>query len=182
MRIGIDISQIVYEGTGVARYVRRMVEELVNADTKNDYVLFGSSLRKRNIFKEYFDSIHRSGTHVRLVTVPIPQTVLEILWNKLHIVPIEWFIGFVDIFWSSDWTQPPLKKAIGITTIHDVSYLRYPESFDKKIFNVQNRRLHRVKEDCSMILCDSIATQSDVMQFLKIPKEKTKVIYPGFSL
>ncbi|KKW11024.1 MAG: hypothetical protein UY49_C0009G0001, partial [Microgenomates group bacterium GW2011_GWC1_49_7] len=35
MKIGIDISQIVHEGTGVATYVRRMVESLLKVDKKN---------------------------------------------------------------------------------------------------------------------------------------------------
>ena len=47
MRIGIDISQIAYEHTGVAGYLKRLVEELLRIDKENEYVLFFSSLRKK---------------------------------------------------------------------------------------------------------------------------------------
>ena len=182
MRIGIDISQIAFEGTGVGNYVRRMVAELLRYDKKNEYILFGASLRKRQAFFQFFHDIYHSPKQVRLVVVPIPPTVLEFLWNKLHVVPIEWFTGSVDVFWSSDWTQPPLGKGVrGITTIHDVSFLHYPESFDKTIISVQNHRLKWAKRECQHFLCDSEATKRDAEKLLHIDPSRLSVIYPGYS-
>jgi hypothetical protein len=179
MKIGIDISQIVYEGTGVSRYVKNLVRTLIETDPKNEYVLFGSSFRRRSAIEAYFQSIKEKHTNVSLKLFPFPPTLLDILWNRLHIIPIEWLIGEIDIFWSSDWTQPPLKGAKGMTTIHDVSFLRFPESFPSTILNVQKRRLSRVFKTCKTFLCDSIATKNDVIHFYKVPAEKIIVIYPG---
>lgn len=172
MRIGIDISQVAYEGTGVEKYVRRLVTELLKYDKKNEYVLFGASLRKISVFYKHFEKKH-------LVVVPIPPTLLDIVWNKLHIFPIEWFTGPLDIFWSSDWTQPPLIHAKGITTIHDLSFLRYPESFATKIIDTQKRRLKRAVKICTAFFCDSEATKKDAMELLKIPAYRLFVVYPG---
>ena len=177
MKIGIDISQIVHEGTGVAKYVRQMVRALVQSDSKNDYILFAASLRRREVFQRFAASLPR---RVALITVPIPPTVLDIFWNRLHIVPVEWFTGRLDVFWSSDWTQPPLMKAAGITTIHDLTVIRYPETFAKKIVDVHRRRLQWVARECKKILCDSEATKNDVITLLGIPQEKLHVVYPGF--
>lgn len=177
MKIGIDISQIVHEGTGVANYVRKLVAALTKIDRQNEYVLFGSSLRKRFIFEQYFLAIKEKN--VRLVTIPIPPTILDILWNKWHVAPIEWITGPIDIFWSSDWTQPPLVKGIGVTTVHDVSFLRYPETFAKQIIDVHKRRLERVRSTCRMILCDSQATKKDLIELLNFPEKKLQVVYPG---
>ena len=179
MRIGIDISQIVYEGTGVGNYVRHLVGELIARDTTNTYILFGASLRKRDTFITFYRSLACDRKRVSLKTVPIPPTLLDILWNILHIIPVEWLIGPVDVFWSSDWTQPPLARARGITTVHDLSILRYPESFNRKILTVQKRRLKRVKQECRAFLCDSVATQKDLIEFLKVDRSKTRVVYPG---
>lgn len=96
----------------------------------------------------------------------------------LHIFPIEWFIGDVDVFWSSDWTQPPLRKAKGITTIHDLTVLRFPESFgDTNIVSVQKRRLAWAKKDCRNFFCDSMATAKDAQELLGIGNGT--VVYPG---
>lgn len=180
MRIGIDISQIVYEGTGVGQYVRNLVKAILEKDRHNEYVLFGASLRKLSGFTEYFNEVHILNSRVRLVTVPVPPTILELLWNTLHIVPVEWFTGPVDVFWSSDWTQPPLRAARGITTVHDVSFLRFPETFALSILDVQKRRLAWVKQECKIVLCDSEATKKDVIELLGIPVNKLHTVYPGF--
>jgi len=46
MKIGIDISQIAYEGTGVANFLSNLVSNLLKFDKKNEYILFYSSLRR----------------------------------------------------------------------------------------------------------------------------------------
>lgn len=181
MRIGVDISQIVHEGTGVGHYVRNLIKALVRIDQTNEYILFGASLRKRTAFQEYFDHIRSLNPRVRLITVPIAPTMLEFLWNTLHIMPVEWLIGPVDVYWSSDWTQPPIAQAKGVTTVHDVSFLRYPETFAKTIIDVQKRRFAWVKRQCQAILCDSEATKKDVVELLGIPVNKLHTVYPGIS-
>ncbi len=181
MRIGIDISQIVHEGTGVAIYVREMVTAVLKLDKKNDFVLFGASLRKRAVFDEFFLSLQKVNKNVRLVTLPIPPTLLEILWNKLHVVSVEWLIGKIDVFWSSDWAQPPLSHARGVTTIHDLIAIKFPAETDSRIVSAHKRRLEWVKKECAMILCDSLATKKDASELLNIPEESLCVVYPGFT-
>lgn len=181
MRIGIDISQIVHEGTGVGKYVQEMVRALLLHDSKNDYVLFGASLRKQQVFQAFYASLP-SRQNVTLRVFPIPPTVLDVLWNTLHILPVEWFIGSVDIFWSSDWTQPPLRSARGVTTVHDLTIFKFPESFAEKIVSVHKRRLYWSKKECSAFLCDSEATKNDCLEFLGIDGKKLTVVYPGYSI
>lgn len=179
MKIGIDISQIVYEGTGVATYVRSMVRELLRKDKKNTYVLFGASFRKRNLFEKFYKEVKELHHDVELISVPIPPIMLDMMWNRLHIEPIEKFTGPLDIFWSSDWTQPPLRRVKGITTIHDLSPLKFPKETDATIAGTHKRRLAWVKKECSVILCDSVATKKDVMDVLQIPENRLRVVYPG---
>ncbi len=181
MKIGIDISQIVHEGTGVSKYVRELVRALLAMDTKNEYVLFGASFRKRELLYSFFRSLGKNA-RIRLVVIPLPPTILDFLWNVLHILPIEFFIGKVDMFWSSDWTQPPLLRARGITTIHDVSFLRYPESFSENIVSVQKRRLRHALQECETILCDSMATKEDVSSFFSISHDRLQVVHPGVTI
>lgn len=193
MKIGIDISQIAHQGTGVARYVRSIVASLVRKYPEHEYVLFGSSLRKRHVFAEYIQSLPGNRSHVRLVSIPVPPTALDLLWNWAHIVPIEWFTGPLDIFWSSDWTHPPLKRAVGVTTIHDLSILRYSQEshntsevdviggrITANIVATHTRRLMRAAKACAAFFCDSEATKFDAHELLGIANDKLTVVYPGF--
>jgi hypothetical protein len=192
MRIGIDISQIVYEGTGVARYMENIIRELVKKDQQNEYVLFGASLRKQQKLTAYFQKIENLNSQVKLKLFPIPPFILDIIWNKLHLLPIESLIGQVDIFWSSDWTQPPLSHAIGVTTVHDLIYLKYPNethpstgfslrhfSLKPNIVETQKRRMKWVLHECQQIFCDSLSTKHDLIKELGVNSDKITVIYPG---
>ncbi len=183
MIVGIDISQICFKGTGVGRYVEEMVRELVIKDKKNKYILFGSSLRNRSILQEFYLSLSETDRkNVTLKLFSFPPKFLEFVWNRLHILPIEWFIGPVDVFWSSDWTQPPLAHTRGITTIHDLTIYKYPESFNEEIVSVHKRKLQRSKKECSFFLCDSETTKKDAYDILQIPLNKLSVVYPGYRL
>lgn len=194
MRIGIDISQIAHEGTGVSVYVRNLVSSLVRAYPSHEYILFGASLRKRGVFDAFVRSLQNAKVSIRLVSIPIPPTLLDIVWNRLHIFPVEWCIGSVDVFWSSDWTQPPLTRAQGITTIHDLSILKFPEESHNKtkmsfltgnisadIVATQTRRLQHAVHECRMFICDSEATKKDAHTLLGIASDKLRVIYPGYG-
>ncbi len=181
MKIGIDISQIAYQGTGVANYTKSLVENLLKIDKGNEYILFGASLRKKKLLDDYLGQF-KNNKNVIAKTFYLPPLFLEFLWNKLHIFPIERLIGKIDVFHSSDWLQPP-TKARKTTTLHDLIVYKYSESFQQtgghNIVVNQKRRLKWVKKECNLIICDSEATKKDAIEILDIPEEKLKVIYPG---
>lgn len=186
MRIGIDISQIVY-GTGVSDYTISLVKSLLKIsakggpasgwDKKNEYVLFGGSLRQQGKLKQFIRNSTAKG-----VILPIPPTLADFLWNKLHFLPIETFTGKLDVFHSSDWTQPPTRAA-KVTTIHDLAVLKYPEVFPPNILSAHRRRLAWVKKECDLIIAVSKSTKKDIIEILKIPEAKIHVIYeaPSFN-
>ena len=91
MKIAIDISQIVY-GTGVSTYTKNLVENLLKIDRKNDYILFGGSLRRRQQLRQYFHTLKatgseepraRSGQSFRGKVLPISPGIADLIWNKL---------------------------------------------------------------------------------------------------
>ena len=145
--------------------------------TLNEVSGFFSSLRL-DLDKELETEIKQKH---KLVKVKLPPKFLDMLWNQLHILPIERFIGTQDIFISSDWTQPP-SSAKKVTIVHDLVYLRYPETVHKKILDVQKRRLNLVKKEVDIILADSQATKDDLIELLTIPKEKIHVLYPAVDI
>lgn len=177
MKIGIDISQVAYEGTGVARYVRSMIDSILEFDLENEYTFFFSSLR-RSLPGNLEVRIKEKHS---LVTAKLPPTALDILWNQAHVYPIEKFIGKQDVFISSDWTQPPCS-AKRVTVVHDLVFMKYPETVHKKILAVQKRRLGYVKKEADMILADSQATKDDLVKLLDIHERKIRVLYPAVTI
>ncbi len=174
MKIGIDISQMAYSRTGVANYLKQTLTQLLLQDNKNEYVLFFSSLRGK---VPNLNLPQSSNVHVK--SFKFPPTLLDMLWNKLHIMPIENLIGDVDVFITSDWTEPPVKKAKKITILYDLIIYKFPEETDKKIIATQKRKLAWVKKESDAILCISEATKKDAMNILGIEENRLHVTYPG---
>lgn len=180
MKIGIDISQLAYQGTGVSRYVEKLVLKLITIDKKNEYILYGNSMRRKSVLEEYCSEVINKNKKVGKKIIPLPQTLIEIFWNKLHILPIESFIGNVDIFHTSDWVEPP-SKALKVTTVHDFLVFKYPFLFPEEIVETQKRRISWVIKESSAIIVDSHSTKKDGIELLEIPEDKMFVVYPGVA-
>ena len=176
MRIGIDISQLAYPNIGVANYLIGLVSSLIKNDSDNEYVLFFSSMR-RNLKFEILN--FKSNQNVKLKKFKLPPIFLDFLWNRLHIMPIENFIGDVDLFITSDWTEPPTRKAKKATIIYDLIVYKHPEETEQKIISTQKRKLKWVKKESDIVFCISESTKDDVSDILNIPSNKLKVVYPG---
>lgn len=176
MKIGIDISQTAYWKTGVSEYLYHLIDNLTIMDSNNTYILFFSSFREK-IPDEF--PLLISDKNVIIKQFRFPPTLLDILWNRLHIAPIEWFIGDIDVFISSDWTQPPTRSAKKVTILYDLIVFKYPRETDEKIVKTQKRRLEWVKKEVDIILCISESTKNDAIEILNIDPKRLKVIYPG---
>lgn len=168
LKVGFDLSQITHKG-GVATYTQNLAEELQNFESLG-MVYFYSSLRKP----------YRGGLK-NVKKYCLPPTFFEMLFNRWRNVGIEKFIGPIDVFHSSDWTQPP-SKAKKVTTYHDMVPLKYPHWSHPKIVTVHKRRLKLVEKEIDMVIAVSESTKRDLLEITKIPESKITVIYEGSTI
>lgn len=165
MRIGIDVTASMYEGTGVATYYQSLVPELLKIGSAHEFVLLGYALR----------------LYPRLTLanrkLPFPPRLMEFLWNRLHVVPIETVTGPLDVFHAWDYLQPPRKKAKIVTTIHDVTTIKFPMYHHQSTVNAQAHRLRWVRKEADIIIADSQTTKQDIIELLGIEEERIRVIY-----
>ncbi len=179
MKIGIDISQIAYGQTGVANFILNLINSLLAIDKENDYILFFSSMRKN--LKSQISNLKFTSQNFKIKSFKFPPFLLDLFWNKIHILPIEWLIGDVDIFITSDWTEPPTRRAKKATILYDLIVYKYPQETDKKIVETQKRKLSWVKKESDIVFCISEATKKDAMEILGIEEKRLKIIYPGIT-
>lgn len=168
LRVGMDISQIAHLG-GVSLYTQNLALQLSKVSDL-EMVYFYSSFRKpyKNIGLKNVKSFR------------FPPSMFELFFNKVRNISIEKFIGPVDIFHSSDWTQPP-TKALKVTTYHDVVPLKYPQWSHPTIISVHKRRIKLVEKEVDHVIAVSNATKLDLMEVSNIPEEKITVIYEAPS-
>jgi len=165
MKIGIDVTASIYSGTGVASYYRSLVPELIKQGKDCEFVLLGYAMRR-------FSDLKLANKKFFL-----PPRLMEILWNKLHVIPVETFTGDLDVFHAWDYLQPPVRKAKIVTTIHDLTTIKFPLYHHKSTVEAQTHRLRWVRREADIVLADSLATKKDIIELLGIPEKKIKVVY-----
>lgn len=171
LRLGIDISAIPYN-RGISRYTSNLVRAL--AHRKDLYMrVFGTSRGQYHNLQTFCTS---ELTHVPRTLLKHPVKVVEVLWNRLHLLSPELLMGDMDVFHSWEM-QPPLKHAALVSTIHDLAMLKYPKTADPYVLEMHQRSWKHLKKEARAIIAVSHATKQDIVELLDIPQEKVHVVY-----
>ena len=123
MRIALDATPLLGVRTGVGRYVEYLLGALATgAVGAGDDDLVATAFTWRGAAA--LPAEVPAGVAVR--HRPLPARVLRALWARLEVPPVEWLAGRADVFHGTNFLLPPLRRAAGVLTVHDLSYLRTP--------------------------------------------------------
>ncbi|KKT49528.1 MAG: Glycosyl transferase group 1 [Candidatus Collierbacteria bacterium GW2011_GWC2_44_18] len=172
MKIAIDISQAIY-GTGVSVYTKNLVGNLIKQFPEDEFILFGGSLRRQ---KELLTLAKKLKGIPKIF--PFAPTLMDFVWNSLHLIPIETFTGPIDLVHTSDWTEPPSKYP-KVTTVHDLVPFLYPQTTTDSIRNAHKKKLAWVIRESRKIIAVSESTKRDLISILRVPDNKIVVIPEG---
>lgn len=171
MKIGIDISQIVYQ-TGVSRYTAELVKSLLKIDGDNSYWFYGGSLRQQSILKAFLAGISRPGVSQTLTF--LSPKLADIFFNRLNFT-LPSAPNNLSIFHTSNWVIPRVSVPL-ITTIHDLTFIKYPQEHLPYYIAAHKRHLQRAKNKAAAIITVSEASKKDLVEQGILP-EKIRVIY-----
>jgi glycosyltransferase involved in cell wall biosynthesis len=176
-RIGFDITAAITQGGGIGRYTREIIHALLAEDQENTYHLY--SARPPAILPVP-DSIP-VGDNVYFHPAPLDERWLYRLWYRLRLpLPIQLLTGPVDLFHSPDFVLPPVAGRIpALLTVHDLSFVHYPETFPPSLVRYLNRVVPWSIKRASHILADSKSTRLDLLRIWDVPAEKVSVLYSG---
>ena len=173
-RIGIDFTSASRERAGIGRYARELIRALSCVDQTNRYVLF--------VPRDAHDDLLRFdwSSNFSVRRAPLTERYLAALWHRARVpLPIETFIGGVDVFYSPDFLLPPTRARRKLVTVHDLSYVRVPECFPAPLLNYLNRAVPPSVARANLILADAVSTQRDLIDVYRVPMDKIKVLYSG---
>lgn len=174
LRIGIDFTSASRERAGIGRYARELIRALSRLDHIHRYVLFVPRDAHPDLLR--FDWSH----NFTIRRAPLTERYLAALWHRARVpLPIEGFIGAVDVFYSPDFLLPPTFAARKLVTVHDLSYVRVPECFPVPLLNYLNRAVPPSLARADLILADAASTQNDLVEVYRVPREKIRVLYSG---
>src|SRR5918911_2571222 len=167
MRIAIDYSAAVNQRAGIGRLVRNQVLALAEVDHHNDYWLGYARPNRDSVpqFPRARNFSRREGG--------LRERWLTILWHRAKIpLPADWLTGPVDIYHSPDFVLPPLRRARGILTVHDLAFLMRPDCADEHLRAYLEEVVPRSARHADFIVADSENTRNDVVVLLGVPPER----------
>jgi len=114
-------------------------------------------------------------------TLPLSDDWLARLWHRLRLpLPVELVTGPLDLFYSPDFVLPPTRRAARtLLTVHDLSFLHYPDAFVPTLRCYLERVVPRSVARADHVLADSEATRADLIAHLGTEPEKVDVLYSG---
>lgn len=117
LRVAFDATPLLGARTGIGTYVRELVGALVQDPTLS---LTASAFSGR----AHRPSDLPAGVGFRAPRVP--ARVLRAAWERVDVPPVDLLAGRHDVFHATNFVLPPGRGA-GVLTIHDLTYVRYPE-------------------------------------------------------
>jgi glycosyltransferase involved in cell wall biosynthesis len=158
--IGIDSRLTYYRTGGISTYMRRLITALEQLDTPHRYTVF------------YSRKTHMTGT-TRFSHAP--------LWTPAHhrierlALSVELARFRLDLLHSPDFI-PPLRGARRhIITVHDLTFLRYPQYLTPDARRYYSGNIETAVRHADHILVDSQATKDDLRDMLDVPEDTMTV-------
>ncbi len=167
MIIGIDITPITCTPTGIGMYTRHLIQELAAVACPDRFMGFAAGIRP-------LDQPHIPFPYRR---IPVPARLMYEVWNRTGRPFADSMMGGLDVFHAVNYVLPPLEKARGIVTIHDLGFLRNQDWFSPKIMKPFKRSIYRHAHRAETVIAVSEATGADVHAFLEVPPERIRIVY-----
>lgn len=169
MKIAYDAKRFFHNTSGLGNYSRDLVRMMAKYFPENQYILLNKNKSERG--KEILD----------LPNVSFVETSKGNMSRQFKMGKDAQNLD-ADIFHGLSgelplkWNKKPIKK---IVTIHDLIFVRFPKYyswFDRKI---HFWKFKKAAENADLIIAISEQTKQDIIQFLKVPENKIRVVYQG---
>ncbi|MEO7021554.1 MAG: glycosyltransferase family 1 protein [Ktedonobacteraceae bacterium] len=180
MKIGINTLFFRHPASGSGQYLIHLLNALADIDTKNEYVLVGPDALPTNVAKQlHIPFVH----HAKAVAGPLGRnpSLEKMAWEQWT-GPREARRLGVDLFHVPYFAPPLLTGSTPIvTTIHDAIPLRLPLYHAKARTKVYSSVVSRAAHKATMIITVSQHAKQDIIELLKLPAERIRVIYQAVS-
>ena len=172
MRVGLDATPLLGPRTGVGRYVAGLVEAMTElpGGEPAEIVLVPFTWRGTADLARVAPAARR----VRRRRRRLPMRLLQAAWTALPVPPVEWLAGQVDVFHATNFVAPPARRAATVVTVHDLTYLRYPEmvtAASARFRDLVPRALRRGATVCT----PTAAVGAEVADAYRLPPERLVV-------
>ncbi len=171
LKVCIDATPVRGKLTGIGVYTLNLIEALYRKqEEKENFILdiyFHPSVK--NWLKRSLSTPERLTPYLQVSSVPIPVSVAHLLAKYApFILPyFEKHLDKPDIIQGTDHYIFPYRKASKIMTIHDLTFIKFPQ-YSTKIVKGYLERIKYCLSWTDAIITFSESTKQDIIELLNI--------------
>lgn len=176
MKVALELQPCCGNRSGIGFYTYELAKRLQDSDDLN-FTGNVFNFLSRNDNTSSLADIHMP---VR-VQKNMPYGVYRRIW---HALPLRYSMMFpkADLSVFFNYIVPPRITGRVIDTICDMTYLRYPDTMDKKNLKRIKKDIQYSVERSSKIITISEFSKEEIHHALGVPAEKISVVYSAASL
>lgn len=169
MNIFLDSQPLLGTQSGIGRYVKSLLSIYQNDDDINILLCFNNFFNKK-IFSSFGSKYLNQAYPYKIIRrLLIPNYLYEFPYDQFK-------INKADIFHGTNFIYFPTVNSRSVITIHDLAFLKYPETTSEKIYKHHSKWVPYSAHKCDHIIADSAQTKQDIIEMLNIPDSKVTTI------
>jgi glycosyltransferase involved in cell wall biosynthesis len=182
VRISYDAAPLLNPRTGVGHYAAALLDAMLAADPELEVCMFAVGRQPAPATTPDFLSGALRGAsgngRATLRRVPIPARLVVGAWELARHPRGEVLVGRAGAVHGTNFWVPPLRRHNGVVTVHDLTFLLYPEFCTRQV-----RRyrwiLPQVLKRCAVVLTPSETVAEQVSSELAFPRDRIVVTPEG---
>ena len=164
--------------TGIGIHEKELCLAMMEADPENEYEFTYFSAKGRKEKKEIMTQY--ASDKVKISEFPYMTSGLYRIIQCFFPVPYSWFFrGKPDVTHFFNFLIPPGVKGKAAVTVHDLAFVRYPETVALRTRKLLSLRLKKTLRRADRIFVASEFTGNELSELYGVEKEKMTVVYAG---
>ncbi|EKD26712.1 MAG: Glycosyl transferase group 1, partial [uncultured bacterium] len=181
MKTVVDAQSIVLNRSGVGRYTFNLLKAFACLK-KEEHKIIPFFFNFRRKFNEQDVWKRNPGNMVEPCEIRlIPGFILHQLWMRLPLFPLDLFTSNADVFHFPNYLMKPVSKGKIILTVHDMAFLRYPETLMKKNLRMLKQGFNKSLEKSDAIITVSEFSKNEFHYFYPLYKKPVYVTHNGID-
>lgn len=176
--VAFDATPLCRNVSGIGRYTHNLIKAYAaaNPDTTVYLLCFtGDTFNSAYAFTE---------KNIRVHTIPIPRKIYQFSYRRLLRIPCDFFLRRlgIDIIICSNFVIFPYVKTIPtIVVVHDLAYLRHPETIEHKNLKYLTKHVPKSLKEAARVAAISKFTQTELYEVFSTRHDPISVVGCGID-
>ena len=178
VRVIVDATPVLPKPSGVGLYVLNLLAALRSLSTAENLelgVAYQPSLK--NWLRGNLSLPELLTDYDDVTVLPLPVRLLNLMANVPNnpvLGRLEYRFGQPDIYHGTNYAVYPCRHSLGVMTIYDLSFIRYPE-YVTSVVGTYGQRVRQCLGWTDLVVTISESSKRDIVEFLGVPPERVWV-------